>query len=125
MNARLTLLLIAMLLVGGCSRTPSLTGRWECSTTHPGGFISKDIFVFSKKGDMTLDSDGALMHGSYQHSDKTLTMHLIDVPVPPGQGVSRTQQQILTATVSSLTAKELQMDVSTGNDHHLSSCRRK
>ena len=60
------------------------------------------------------------MHGSYSFKEETLVMQLNNVPAPDGT----TQAQTLTATLKKLTAKELEMDVSTGNDKHQSSCRR-
>lgn len=115
-------LLLAALLMAGCTGEPeTIVGHWDCATRHPGGFVSSDIFQFAANGQMVLDSDGLQMHGSYSVKESTLTMPLSDVPVPDGT----TQQQTLTATITKLSAAELEMSVSTGNDSHLSQCRRK
>ena len=117
-------LLVALLITAGCSDSQSVKGAWDCRTTHPGGFISNDIFDFSDKGTMTLDSDGVVMHGSYTQEGATLTMRLVDVPIPDPSGKLATQPQTLTATFTKKSAKQLEMDVSTGNQHHLSKCSR-
>lgn len=119
-----TFLLVTLLLASACSDSQSVAGRWDCATSHPGGFVSSDIFDFSDTGTMTLDSDGMLMHGSYTQEGTRLTMQLRDVPIPNPSGQLATQAQTLTATIEKKSAKELAMDVSTGNDHHLSTCRR-
>lgn len=118
-----TSLLLSLLLAAGCSDSQSVKGVWGCNTTHPGGFVSRDIFNFADDGTMTLDSDGMVMHGSYTQDGTTLTMHLLDVPIPDTAGQLATQQQTLTATIQK-SSKKLEMDVSTGNAHHLSKCTR-
>jgi len=119
-----TPLLASMLLVAGCSDSQSVKGGWECTTTHPGGFVSHDVFNFSEKGTLLLLSDGLEMHGSYTQDGATLTMHLLDVPIPDPSGHMATQPQTLTASIQKKSAKQMEMDVSTGSDHHLSKCRR-
>jgi len=116
--------LLAAVWIAGCSGSQSLVGRWGCTTRHPGGIVSNDIFDFSDQGTMTLDSDGMVMHGSYHREGATLTMQLRDVPVPSPSGARVTQPQTLVAAIRKIGAKELEMDVSTGSQHHLSSCRR-
>jgi hypothetical protein len=115
---------VTMLIAAGCSDSQSVKGAWDCNTSHPGGFVSSDIFDFSDKGTMTLDSDGMVLHGSYTQEGTTLTMHLLDVPIPDPSGRLATQPQTLTATIQKKSSKVLEMDVSTGSDHHLSKCTR-
>ncbi len=119
-----TTLSVALFIAAGCSDSQSVKGVWECRTTHPGGFISNDIFDFSDKGTMTLDSDGVVMHGSYTQEGATLTMRLLDVPIPDPSGKLATQPQTLIATLTKKSTKQMEMDVSTGNQHHRSMCSR-
>jgi hypothetical protein len=118
-----TSMLVSLLLAAGCSDSQSVKGAWDCNTNHPGGHVSSDIFNFSEQGTMTLDSDGVAMHGRYTQDGATLTMHLLDVPIPDPSGQLATQPQTLTATIQKKSSKVLEMDVSTGSDHHLSKCR--
>lgn len=120
-----TLLLASALLGAGCSDDAQrLRGSWYCTTTHPGNATSRDIFQFLAKGEMVLDSDGLSMSGRYTLSGKRLTIELIDVPVTDPLGRMMTQPQTLSATIQTLSESALEMDVSTGQDHHLSVCRR-
>ncbi|HEY0721576.1 MAG TPA: hypothetical protein VGE50_10020 [Gammaproteobacteria bacterium] len=120
----ISLIAIALLVAGCSDKVPRVTGSWSCTSTHPGGFISRDRFQFLAKGEMFLDSDSVSMSGRYTEQDNALTIELIDVPVSDPMGRMMMQPQTLRATIQKLTASELVMDVSTGQNHHLSSCRR-
>jgi len=120
-----TSLFVPLLLVSACNNRPqTVAGNWACTTTHPGGFSSKDNFHFGEKGELSLDSDGVVMHGSYTVDGKALSMKLTDVPVPVADGAALYQLQILNASIQKLTDKEMALDVSSGNNRHLSQCRR-
>lgn len=120
----ISLIAIALLVAGCSDKVPRVTGSWSCTSTHPGGFTSRDRFQFLAKGEMFLDSDSVSMSGRYTEQDNALTIELIDVPVSDPMGRMMMQPQTLRATIQKLTASELVMDVSTGQNHHLSSCRR-
>ncbi|HEY0634705.1 MAG TPA: hypothetical protein VGE00_04910 [Gammaproteobacteria bacterium] len=120
----ISLIILALFATGCSDNLPRLMGGWSCTTTHPGNFTSRDSFQFMAKGEMFLDSDGVNMSGRYTLQDDELTIELIDVPVSDPMGRMMTQPQTLRATIQQLTDSELVMDVSTGQNHHLSSCRR-
>jgi len=118
-------LLVPVLFVSACNNRPqTVAGSWSCTTTHPGGFASRDVFQFGEKGYLSLNSNGVVMHGTYVMNGSGLTMQLADVPVPDPDGRMVTQTQTLNATIQKLTRKELAMDVSTGKNHHQSQCSR-
>ncbi len=120
-----TSLLLPLLVVSACSNRPqTVVGNWSCTTIHPGGFTSSDTFRFGEKGELSLDSNGVVMHGSYEMKGTSLAMQLSDVPVPNPDGRLETQAQSLQATIQKLTDKELSMEVSTGNNRHKSQCSR-
>ncbi len=120
-----SLIATALFFVTGCSdELPRVTGTWACTTTHPGGFTSRDRFQFLAKGEVFLDSDGVTMSGRYTLHGDSLTIELVDVPVSDPMGRMLTQPQTLHAAIEQLNDKELVMDVSTGKNHHKSSCRR-
>jgi hypothetical protein len=122
----LTIILsLAALSLSGCaSKQEKLVGAWDCSTIHPGGFVSSDIFEFDQNGLLKLHSGEVQMRGSYTLNGDTLTMRLLDVPVPGDSPKVVTQQQTLTATIGELGRTKLLMNVTTGNDIHKSTCRK-